>query len=474
MIASRIVALGVMAFGFAVLGRILPPVAFGHFALAVAVYGLAETCVQFGLRQYVIRSEDELSRRTIQSAAGLSLVIAGGLCCLILGLAAILRGSLVPGPVATALVPLSLALLIGPFVLGTEALLQRSLRFGLISVVEVVRVAVDVAVAISLALLGFGAAALACGMLAAQATVAVLLLLLGGRENRAWPRFGGWRHFRVWGGRLTLIQIMPKVGDLAMYSALSSLQGPQVLGLFNRGRAIQQILDRALFEGIRPVILPVLSDALRSGVPAARLYQAKLEYLTAVCWPGFALIALMAEPLVAVLLGSQWEAVVPTVRILALMGLALPVTKMSQKLFIALDATETYLWLQTVQGVVRLPLAIAGAMVSLEAFALAYVAGTWVKALGIAWHLHRRLGHQRGAHRRTALRSGAITLATLAGPALVLAADLAPTPTLLAGLALAILGWLAAAIVLDHPAIGEIRNAALDLRTAISRRPRRS
>jgi VIT1/CCC1 family predicted Fe2+/Mn2+ transporter len=57
---------------------------------------------------------------------------------------------------------------------------------------------------------------------------------------------------------------------------------------------------------------------------------------------------------------------------------------------------------------------------------------------------------------------------------LVLAADLAPTPTLLAGLALAILGWLAAAIVLDHPAIGEIRNAALDLRASISQRPRRS
>jgi O-antigen/teichoic acid export membrane protein len=468
MISSRLVVLVLMSFGFAVLGRLLPPSAFGHFALAMAIYTLAQTTVQFGLRQYIVRSEEDPPRETIAAAVGLSLSIAAALCALGLVGAAFLGGWLLPEPTAAALVPLSFSLLVRPFLLGSEALLQRSMRFELIAVVEVVRVAVDVATAVSLALLGFGAVGLATATLLAHIAGAALLLGLSGREKWIWPRFGAWRGLGGWGGLVTVIQLQPKVTDLILVTALSAWQGPQVLGLFNRARTIHQILDRTLFEGIRPVILPAISGALRGGMAPSRLYLVKLDYLMAICWPGFALIALMAEPLVAVLLGSQWGEVVPTVRILALMGLALPVTKMSQKLFVALNETAVYLRLQLMQDLVRLPLALIGALVSLEAFAAAYVAGNWIKALGISWHLHRRFGGD-GGHRRVAARAAAVTLASLVGPAAVLRADLSPAATLLAALPLAGVGWLAGVALLKHPIFGEMRDVAMGIRRAMPR-----
>jgi O-antigen/teichoic acid export membrane protein len=474
MIVSRALALVLMATGLAVLGRLLSPEAFGHFALAMAIFGLAQTMVQFGLRQYIIRSEEELPRTTMEAAAGLSMMMALAGFALLLGIALAFGGWLLPAPAAWALVPLAAALLVGPIVLGTEALLQRSLRFGLISVVEVIRVATDVAVAITLALMGFGAVALACGTLAAHLAVGVILLLWAGREDRVRPRIMGGRALRRglagWGSTLTTVQMLPQTVDLAMVAALSSAQGAAALGLFNRARVIHQILDRTVFEGIKPVILPAFSSALRNGTSPAELYRLKIDYMSAICWPGFALIALMAEPLVAVLLGPQWDEAVPVVRILALMGLVLPITKMSQSLFVALDETAVYLRLQLVQLFVRLPLALAGALVSVEAFAAAYVAGDLVKALGITLYLRRRLDKDGPGHRPLVLRSAGMTFLALPGPAAILYADLGAEMTLLLALPLAALGWLLGALAMRHPLFGEIRWMAINLRRAVPRR----
>jgi O-antigen/teichoic acid export membrane protein len=459
MLVSRAVALVIMAAGFAVLGRLVAPAAFGHFALALAIFTLAESVVQFGLRQYLIRSETEISRATIEAAAGLSLVLAASAAALGLAAAATSLAGLLPRPAAAALVPLSLALLIGPFVLGTEALLHRSLRFGLVSVAEVARVAIDAAVSIALTLAGFGAVAMASGVLASRLGTAVLLLAFAGRETRARPRIGPWRGFTGFGGRMTAIQILPVATDLAMVSILSGVQGAAVLGLFNRARTIHRLLDRTLFEGIGPVVLPAMSDALRQGAPPRRLYLVQVEYLAAICWPGFALIALLAEPLVAVLLGPQWDAAVPAVQVLALMGLTMPFTKMSQRFFVAMGETRAFLRFQVLEDAVRLPLAALGAFVSLPAFAAAFVVANAVKAVAIARHVGRR--HGRGGREvlRAARVAAAMTLATLAGPALVLAAGLGPLATLGLGLVLGGAGWLAAAAALAHPVIGEMRQA---------------
>jgi O-antigen/teichoic acid export membrane protein len=477
MTASRAVTIALMGVGLAALGRLLTPEAFGHFAVAMAIFELAQTAVQFGLRQYVIRNEDELPRETVEAAAGLSLMIATAAAAVCLVTAGVFSGWLLPEGAAWALVPLSGVLLIGPFRLGTEAMLQRSLRFGLISVAEVLKAAANIAVAITLALFGYGAIALACGALAAHVTLTAILLTWGGSKNRVRPRIIGARalrrNFTGWGLRLTAVQMLPKAADLAMVSALSAAQGAATLGLFNRASAIHGILNRTLLEGIRPVILPAFSSAMRSGTPPVRIYQLKLDYMAAICWPSFALIALMAEPLVALLLGPQWDEAVPVVRILALMGLALPVTKMSQKLFVALDETSVFLKLQLIQLLVRLPLAVLGALVSLEAFALAYVAGNGVKAVSIAWYLHRRLGPESGMHRRVAGRAAVITLAALAGPAAVVAAGMETVPAILIALPSAGIGWLFGAWITAHPVISEIRGAALDVRRVMPRRTNR-
>lgn len=463
MIAGRTVSLGAMALGFAVLGRVLDPATFGHFALALAIFGIADVLVQFGLRQLLISQSAAPTRAEIGAAAGLSLAIALVLCFAGLGLA-FASFTLIPVPVAQTLVPLSLALLISPFTLGTEASLHRGLHFGLISVVGVIGVCVDVAVAVTLALQGFGAAALGWGLLASHLTVALVLNFFGGPHGRVLPRLGAWRGLRGWGQRMTLIQTLPKLSELVILGGLSALQGAAVLGLFNRARTIHQLLDRVLLQGIGPVILPAFSTALREGTPPARVYRNKLAYMSAICWPAFACTAVLARPLVTVLLGPGWEDLIPVVQILSLMGLGYPVTKMSEKLFVALNKAALFLRIEMLREAVRVPLALAGALVSLEMFVLAYVLGNFVKAGGIVHHLHRLVDGPEGGYATLVRQATMLVAAALIGPLAVLALGVSDGLTLALAIPLALLGWLCAASVLHPEILSDLRQILAGVR----------
>ncbi len=451
MLVSRLASLVLMIVAFAALGRLLSPANFGHFALAMAIYVLARTISEFGLRQHLIRAP-EIDKQTLARAAGLSLAlsVASFIFCIGLGLG--LRDILLPTPVADALLPLAFTVLIGPFLLATEVMLRRALDFRLIARVEVLRTLVDGTVAVILAILGFGALALALGVLVSHIAAAAAMLIFGGQNARIVPQARQWRPFGHFGMRLITLQLLPKGVNLALFTILGGALGPATLGLFNRAQTIHGLLDRTLFEGITPVILPTLSRLLHGGIPPKDIYISKIDYLVVICWPSFALIALLADSIVATLLGPQWTEAVPAVRILAIMGVAFPFTKMSQDFFVAIDELEAFLRLQFAQQTLRLALAGSAAFVSLEVFCAAFTATLVFKAIGVTLIVRHKLGDAAEGYRSVAVRGIVVTVASLAGPILVTTAfsTLPSHVTLILVLPLASLGWLLAIAASRH------------------------
>ena len=458
MLSARAASIVMMMAFFAILGRLLAPEDFGHYAIAFGAYNLMKTLTAFGLQAYIIRAQEEVPVDALSRAAGLSLMIAGAGAALFLGAAASLGGGVLAMPLALCLLPMAAALILEPLSLATESRLHRNLSFGLPAWIATLRTLADGATAISLALLGWGAPALATGLLASQLVATVLLLAFGGAEARVWPRptFSGLKEFGRFGSKLTSIKIAPDFTDLLLISALGAFAGAYVTGLFNRVQVIHRMIDRVLFDGINPVVLPAISTALASGMEPARVYHTKVDLLVALCWPGFAMIALMADPLVAVLLGAQWAEAVLPVRVLAGMGLFLPFSRMSLNYFAAIDELSFYLGMQMRAQVVRLVLGVPAAMVSLEAFCGALVIGSAYKAGSLAVWTRREFG--AGHYRPIFGRGLAITLATLAGPAaLLLLGDTGPLVTLLLALPLAVAGWITALWAVGHPLFEQAR-----------------
>ncbi len=463
MIVSRVISLLVMLVSIAALGRLLDAEAFGHFAVLIPIFALAKTLSEFGLRSYLVRTR-EISGRDLAEATGLSVAIAAGLAILWLGAAWGLPSDIVPRAQALAVVPLALALLLAALNLGTEVRLQRDIDFGLISRIEVGRVVADASIAIALASLGFGVTALAWGFFSGHLAYSGVILLRGSAGGRIWPRMGGWRAYSGFGARITTTQILPPLGDIAVAATVTALLGAATMGLLNRAQTIQKIMDRTLFEGILPVVLPAMSAALARGVPPIDIYTRQIKYLVAICWPGFAAIALLAEPLVMVLLGEDWSAAIPGVRLLAFAGLGLPFTKMSAKFFIAMGLEQPYLRISVAMQVVRVALVLFASLVSFEMVCLAISVATCWKAADVGRAIRRDVGPMGPDRSSAALQGAALSIAALAGPAFALWLDLSALATLVIALPLAVLGWAAALFAVSHPLADELRGVIAELR----------
>ncbi len=446
MLGARAVAIAATVVSFATLGRLLDPAAFGNFALAFAVFGVLNSVANFGLRQFLVRQPEPPDEITIATATGMQALAAGAGFAGCLALWATGGAGLMAPEAALALAILGAALLTVPVLTATEVALHRELAFRRPAIGAAGQAIADTAIAIALALAGFGAAAMATGFLAGQIVQSLVLVAglrgrhlhrprLDRREIPALLRFGG---------RLAGINNLPSLANLVAISALGGFAGTAAVGLYNRARVVRDLVERTLLQGVEPTVLPAMAAALRSGTPPGRLLATKYDLLATICWPAFLGIALLAEPLVIVLLGRDWLDAVAAVRVLAIGGAALPFVAMSVKFFTAVDALPAYLRIQAVSQALLAALCTLGALHSLEAFCLAISAAALVKAVQIVSWL-RRHGISGGAEaRRVLLRAAGITLVTSLGPALLALPGLAwsdAPPLVLLGLGI---GWAAA------------------------------
>ena len=90
---------------------------------------------------------------------------------------------------------------------------------------------------------------------------------------------------------------------------------------------VSDIPDRIVLTGVLSVAFPALAAEIREGRGLKQPYLRALGLITVVYWPALILLALLAHPVVFLILGRQWVEAVPLLQLMAIAGLAwFPVT----------------------------------------------------------------------------------------------------------------------------------------------------
>jgi O-antigen/teichoic acid export membrane protein len=186
-----------------------------------------------------------------------------------------------------------------------------------------------------------------------------------------------------------------------------------------------------------------------------------VAYITAVQWPALVFLAIVTEPAVKVVLGSQWMGAVPIVQILALAALFSPCTELNHATLISVGAIRTFMW----RSLVGIPLAgivlCVAAGFGLQALALSFFITVPLNELLVLQAVQRRVHFAWSELGAVLRRSAVVTACSAAGPlALVAAAgfrfDLSVGIAILAG-ALGAAGWLGGLRLACHPLFGELQ-----------------
>ena len=105
--------------------------------------------------------------------------------------------------------------------------------------------------------------------------------------------------------------ILSQIGEAVPYLIIGRALDAVSVGLCQRAVLLAFFPERVILAGVAAVALPAFSQQVRDGQVPKASYLKALGLITAAQWPALVTLILLADPIVRVLLGPQWQGVVP-------------------------------------------------------------------------------------------------------------------------------------------------------------------
>ena len=418
----------------AALSRLLTPADFGLLAIAMIFVTAAQVLGHRNIGSAIVRHPGLTDRHV---AAGLALSAAAGvlLAAGVWGLAPAAARFFGEPAVAPVLKTLSLAIVIAGLGTVPESLWRRQLRFRALSAAEVLAQALGYGVvAIALAASGLGVWALVWGVVMRHAVHAATVFAAAPRLPRPGLARRETGELLRAGAGFSSIALFDLAAWQGSRLVVGSALGAASLGYFTRATALSSL---AGYPGrvLGGVMFPSMAQRQHRRDRLGVVYLHGVEMLSLAALPLGLMLAVCAPEIVAVVLGAQWDAAVPVLRILAVGTVAriggivnMPVTR-------AMGALGRVAWRQAAYACLLLAGVAAGCR-----WGLGGVAAATVGALVVSWLTMTQLTLSLlGLGWRALLRRHlpALWAGAWAAPALLLTAMLARQAELPAAAALA-------------------------------------
>lgn len=321
----------------AALARLLTPEDFGLIAMVSVLTAVVKSVKHFGLPMALVHQEEirpEAADALFWMTAGASALVCLGMAAAGPGLA-FLFGE-------PRLVGLTTATAGGLFLLALgapqEALLMRQMRFGALSSIAVGSEAVGMAVGVGAAWGGMGVWALIVQFITTSAVLTGLYAVASGWwpswRPKSW-RSSGLRSIVGYGAPYAGFGVVEHLGRRMDRVLVGVMGGAGALGLYDSAFRWSRLPVQQVFTPLLGVAVAGLSR-VRDDPERFRGYvRRSVLPVLAVTLPALAFVVVAADPVVRVLLGSQWLEAIPLLRWLAAATFLRCFSKVAQWLFLA-------------------------------------------------------------------------------------------------------------------------------------------
>lgn len=460
--AGRYTVMAINLVTTVIMARLLTPGAFGVAAIGAAVIAIAEAMRALGGGAYLIQQK-ELGSGNIRTTVTISLIVTLVLATALSVFAGPLTRYFDAPDLERYILVAALGYLTGPFVQPVVALLSREMAFAAIARITVATASVNAVAGVCLAILGFSYMSFAwAGVISAVA--GALLSLHFWRDRSIFrPFLGEWRSVIAFGAYDSATAIVAQIAESLPFLILGKILNVEAVGLGQRAVLLCLFPERVILAGVSAVALPAFSKEVREGRGLASGYLRAIELITAVQWPALILMALLAHPIVALLLGRQWMEAAPLIQIMSVaLMFSFPVTLLYPSL-VAAGAIRHMPPLLAVQGIVSVTLLTFAAGHGLRAAALSTLLivpfNVFLSVLLVRYFVGFQWREFAAAMRKSAVvavlsAAGPVATAIVSGQHAGMSFAAALLAVILCGA-----GWLAGLWLTRHPLLHEVVRA---------------
>ncbi|WP_134499350.1 lipopolysaccharide biosynthesis protein [Microvirga pakistanensis] len=446
----------------AVVSRLLTPAEVGISVVAAGIGTIVLSLREFATADFLIQRKNlsaEDMRTSFTILMGTGLVIA----LMLFAVSPWIAKFYGYRELSRILQVIALSHVLSAFSLPTMALLRRNMAFGTVAWINITVGIVGAATTVALATLKFGAISFAYGTLAGSAVTALCAVFLCQDRRMFRPSIASWRDVIGYGGYNGMSTLLDRAYEALPQLFLGRVLPVSAVGFYNRANMICGIPDRLILSGVFSVAYPAFAKEFREGRCLTESYLRAITYLTAFHWPALIAVALLAKPIVMVVLGPQWLDAVPLVQILALAGLLWFPTILTQPLLVAVGAIRHNFLSSLITRPLAAIILCCASLYGVTALAASQFIALPLQVSITLYFVRRHVPFTWREMGAAVWRSAVASLFSAAGPVAIIilsgfSFDLSIGATIAAGL-LAAAGWLAGLWLTDHPVLVELQGA---------------
>ncbi|MBK8907802.1 MAG: lipopolysaccharide biosynthesis protein [Rhodospirillales bacterium] len=384
MISKRFSTQGLRFVSTIILARILSPEDFGILAMAAMILHFIEAISDPTFEVQILK-KDKVDPRLYDTVWTFQVIRGFLIATLLLVLAPFLADFFSEPRLDQVLLLVALTPVIDGFKNVGLVLFEKDMNFKKQFLVETASVFASAVVAITLGLLMRTYWPLIIGMVVASATRFALSYAM--HPYRPRPSLFGWRDTIGIGAWLLVSRICSFIESKAGDFAVGRLIGTAALGYFSIAFRLSDIATQSLMAPARRVLLPGYAKMANDPRLLQSSFLDVLSVMLIIGAPVGAGMALTAEPLVEVLLGSKWQPAVPLIQILGIFGIVTVCVGNIEPTMLVLDKARLFVTVRAASTIVLLPVVYWGCAVGGAIGAAWALLATSLVRLSMLWAL---------------------------------------------------------------------------------------
>lgn len=333
-----------------ILARLLLPEFFGLIGMLSVFMAVMQALVDSGFGSALIQKQN-ITKKDICSVFYFNIIIgcaaAGGLCLLAPWVAAFYNQ-----PILTPVLQvLSSALIFNSLGQLPYILLIKKLNFKTLTNVTLIASILSGCIGIGMAYWDYGIWSLVVQQIA-NTLFRTLLLWKFSDWCPAWLfSFHSLRSMFDFGSKLLASSLLNALFDNIYLVVIGKLYSPIELGYFTRADSLQKLPSSTLASVVCRVSFPVFASIQDDPERIKRGMKKALTLLALINFPIMIGLAVVAHPLVLVLLTEKWFPCIPYLQILCLIGLIYPFTLINLTILQSLGRSDLFLYIDIIKKI---------------------------------------------------------------------------------------------------------------------------
>lgn len=356
-----------------IIARILTPADYGVVGMIMVFIVIANLIIDSGISQALVQRKDR-NAADCSTAFFFNVMVACG-CYIVLFFLASPIARFYEMPILIPILRvLGLNVIIMAFATVQRANLQIALDFRTIAIVNIIGVIISGFVGIYMAYTGYGVWAIVYQQIASYTSSTIVYWIFGKWRPQLIFSRQSLKHLWKFGSKLMAAGLVATVLREVYTVTIGKFYRASELGYYSRAVQTTDMVALTTNEMINAVTFPILSSLQDEREKMVSVYSRMLGMTAFFIFPIMTLLAVVAEPLIRVLLTDKWLPVVPLMQWLCFTRMLTPISSLNMNILNAVGRSDLFLKVD----LLKLPLTILTMVITIPLGVKAIVIGSFI------------------------------------------------------------------------------------------------